>query len=645
MKSFGHNLWLLAALTALAVTACGTRAGVGPEAAQDGRDAAGATAGQGKRMALDNIPDATSAQVTHVEPPSWWVGMETPLQLMIHGDNAGSCDVSIVGGRGVKVTGVHRAESPNYIFVDISISRRAKSGTYYIVLSRGSERCKLEYCIDSRRAESAQRESFTTADLVYLLMPDRFVNGNPDNDNVPGLADKARPETLWGRHGGDLEGIISQLDYLEDLGVTAVWCTPLLEDNEPRGSYHGYACSDYYKVDARFGGNALYKEFVEEAHRHGIKVIMDVVTNHCGIRHWWYKDLPFHDWVHQWPQYTHSNCVFSMQNDPYAAEADKANMVGGWFAPSMVDMDLDNPFLLQYFKQWAMWWIEWADLDGLRVDTYPYNEKQPMSQWCKAVRAEYPKINIVGEVWSYNVPQVAYWQADNPNKDGFNSNLPSVMNFPLYSALCKGLPADEPGWDGGMTQIYDAVADDFYYHDADKLLIFPGNHDTDRIADILGRDPGRQKIAMALMATLRGIPQIFSADELMAVSADRSQGHGGLRIDFPLGWENDPEAREMHDYCRRLFRWRKSATAVHGGTMKHYFRRDNTYAFFRSNGEQTVMVYINNSPEERRVPQEDYAEMRGAAAAWVNVITGEEVDFSRGVTVGPHQPLIVEKRI
>ena len=335
--------------------------------------------------------------------------------------------------------------------MDIAFAPDAAAGTVNLRFSREGETFTVPYRILEREENSAQRKSFTTADAIYLVMPDRFVNGDPSNDNSCLTTEKADYQAFFGRHGGDIQGIEDQLDYIAGLGMTAIWNTPLLEDNEPQSSYHGYACSDYYRIDPRFGSNWKYREMVSEAHERGLKIIMDIVTNHCGTHHWWMEDLPFADWIHQWPEYTHSNCAFSAQNDPYCAEIDRENMLGGWFDTSMPDMNLDNPYLLQYFKQWAVWWIEWAGLDGLRVDTYPYNEKYPMAEWNKSVLEEYPDLNIVGEVWSNNVPQVAYWQKDNPNKDGFNSNLPSIMDFCLMSAIASSINSDSESWDEGIT--------------------------------------------------------------------------------------------------------------------------------------------------------------------------------------------------
>ena len=611
-----------------------------------------------------DIAEATAEQVTRVEPPCWWAGMKTDLQLLVQGPSISDYDVRIFGD--AEVTGVHKAESPNYLFIDVKVGG---PGSCWIVFVKDGEYAfKVPYQIGERRAGSAERGSFSTADLIYLIMPDRFANGDPSNDDTPDTDDKVDREKLTGRHGGDIKGIMDHLDYIAELGATAIWNTPLLLDNEPKESYHGYACSDYYRIDPRFGSNEMYCELVSQGHARGIKMIMDIVTNHCGSAHWWMKDLPFRDWIHQWPEYTHSNCNFAMQNDPNSATIDQVNMQSGWFDTSMPDMNLDNPYLLQYFKQWAVWWIEYADLDGLRVDTYPYNEKVPMSQWCASVRKEFPNINIVGEVWTNNIAQLAYWQDGALNRDGFNSNLPSIMDFPLHSAFCQGLNSDYENWDEGITKVFDAIANDAFYADPKNILVFCSNHDTDRIGDVLRRDPDRMKMVLALTATVRGIPQIFSGDEQMFTPSSYAHHDGGLRVDFPGGWEGDrfdlftEEGRaacdvdfdgsplregvraEVFDYARRLFNWRKGATAVHDGKTLHFLRRDNTYSFFRYTDDKVVFVFANNCPFHVAVPWASYAEFTDARglSAGTDVMTGERVDFSSEVLVGPRQVLIVE---
>ena len=612
-----------------------------------------------------SVSDAGS-RIERVEPLSWWTEMKTPLQLLVKGEDISSWDVSIEGGKGVEVSAVHKADSPDYLFVDVKISGNAGPGTYYIVFRNGSETFKYPYEIAARQEGSAARKSFTTADMIYLIMPDRFANGDPSNDATEDTAEKPDRKEFFGRHGGDIQGIIDHLDYIAGLGATAIWNTPLLLDNEPEGSYHGYACADYYHVDPRFGSNGLYREFVGKAHEKGLKVIMDIVTNHCGTAHWWMQDLPFKDWIHVFPEYTGTNVCFSTNMDPNASQYDLNLQESGWFVPSMPDMNLNNPYVLNYFKQWAVWWIEYSGLDGFRVDTYPYNEKEPMSEWCAAILNEYPDFNIVGECWTSSIPQLAYWQGGNANKDGFDSHLPSIMDFPLQEAIWKGVPTDSQAWGEGMTKVYDCLSHDFVYHDLSKMMIFPGNHDTDRIGDVLKHNADRHRIVMAMMATMRGIPQIFYGDEMMFVSKDRSQGHGGLRVDFPGGWQGDevnlfteegrasaavntdgkPVAKgfaaDMHDYTQKLFQWRKDKKVIHDGKTMHFLTRDNTYAYFRYDDTDAVFVYINNSRGKKNIPWSHYAEIAEGLHDGRNVITGESVQVSDSTVVGPRQVLVVE---
>ena len=612
-----------------------------------------------------SVSDAGS-RIERVEPLSWWTEMKTPLQLLVKGEDISSWDVSIEGGKGVEVSAVHKADSPDYLFVDVKISGNAGPGTYYIVFRNGSETFKYPYEIAARQEGSAARKSFTTADMIYLIMPDRFANGDPSNDATEDTAEKPDRKEYFGRHGGDIQGIIDHLDYIAGLGATAIWNTPLLLDNEPEGSYHGYACADYYHVDPRFGSNGLYREFVEKAHEKGLKVIMDIVTNHCGTAHWWMQDLPFKDWIHVFPEYTGTNVCFSTNMDPNASQYDLNLQESGWFVPSMPDMNLNNPYVLNYFKQWAVWWIEYSGLDGFRVDTYPYNEKEPMSEWCAAILNEYPDFNIVGECWTSSIPQLAYWQGGNANKDGFDSHLPSIMDFPLQEAIWKGVPTDSQAWGEGMTKVYDCLSHDFVYHDLSKMMIFPGNHDTDRIGDVLKHNADRHRIVMAMMATMRGIPQIFYGDEMMFVSKDRSQGHGGLRVDFPGGWQGDevnlfteegrasaavntdgkPVAKgfaaDMHDYTQKLFQWRKDKKVIHDGKTMHFLTRDNTYAYFRYDDTDAVFVYINNSRGKKNIPWSHYAEIAEGLHDGRNVITGESIQVSDSTVVGPRQVLVVE---
>ena len=592
--------------------------------------------------------------IKHIEPLSWWVGMNTPLQLMINGDGISAFDVAILPeDSGVAVAKVHQADSPNYLFVDVTISDDAAAGEYTLRFSDGKRRYDYPYTIAERRDGSRERFSFTNADFVYLIMPDRFANGDPSNDSTDDTAEKALRSNPGRRHGGDLQGIIDHLDYIADLGATAIWSTPLLLDNENGASYHGYSCSDYYLIDPRYGSNELFKEYVEECHKRDLKVIMDIVPNHSSTSHWWYADQPFADWTHQWDKYTQSNWTFSTNMDFNASKADLYQMESGWFDRSMADMNLDNEYLLNYFKQWAVWWIEYADLDGFRVDTYPYNEKMPMSKWCEAVMAEYPNFNIVGEVWTSSIPQLAYWQGGNANKDGFDSHLKSIMDFPLHDAIRAAMTeSGNGGWGQGMTRVYDVLSHDFVYHDLSNMMIMAANHDTDRIGDVCEGDARRMKIVHTLLATLRGMPQMLYGDELLFRSTDRSKGHPTLRVDFPGGWEGDRinlfdranhfgAQKEVYDYTRHIMNWRKSKEVIHSGKTLHFIDRDNTYAYFRYNDSEVVFVYINNSDNEHTIPWARYAEITEGLGEGVNVITGEPIKMN-GVKVAPMSTLVVE---
>lgn len=613
----------------------------------------------------DNISDATEREVTRVEPLSWWIGMKMPLQIMVQGEDICGYDVRLEGGKGVRVRNVHKADSPNYLFIDVFVSRTATPGTYYFVFSKGDKTFKYPYNISARDKGSAERGSFTNADMVYLVFPDRFANGDTSNDSTDDTFEKADRNANLGRHGGDIQGIINHLDYISELGATAIWSTPLLLDNQKFESYHGYACADYYHIDPRFGNNELYKEFVEKSHSKGLKIIMDIVTNHCGTEHWWMKDLPFKDWVHVFPKYTPTNIAFSTNMDPNASEYDLNIQESGWFVPSMPDMNLDNPFVLKYFQQWAVWWLEYAGIDGLRVDTFPYNEKVPMSKWCKAVCDEYPNLNIVGECWTTSAPQLAYWQGGNENKDGFNSHLPSIMDFPLWEAMTAAIceAGDNPQWGHGMTRLYDCLSHDFVYHDLSKMLIFFANHDHSRMGDTFNHDPAKMKIALALLSTMRGMPQLYNGDEMMFSCKSGDWSDGAKRIDFPGGWSGDEidlftkegraaagktstadysTAADLHDYTARIFNWRKVRKVIHSGKTRHFITRDNTYAFFRYDDESKVFVFVNNSGHDIAVPWCHYAEIAEGVQTAYDVISDKNITLSDETIVPAYSVLIAD---
>ncbi|MCD8173752.1 MAG: cyclomaltodextrinase N-terminal domain-containing protein [Alistipes sp.] len=586
--------------------------------------------------------------IERAEPLNWWTCMNTPLQVMFHGQNIGGAEVKI-DGEGMEITGVHTADSPNYLFVDLDVK---EPGDYTFEFKLGKKSFTYPYNISVRREGSRYRDSFSSKDFVYLVMPDRFANGDPSNDGTDDTVEKPDRSNYHGRHGGDIRGIIDHLDYIASLGATALWSTPLTLDNDSRGSYHGYGTADYYMIDPRFGTNELYREMVAEAHRHGIKIIMDVVTNHCGISHWWMDDLPFADWINRFPDYRGTSHAMSLPMSNNASQYDTDRFYRGWFVPSMPDMNLKNPYVLQYFRQWAVWWIEQMDIDGLRVDTYPYNDKYAMAEWVRSVLDEYPDISIVGESWHPFTPQVAYWIGGQLNYDGFDSHLPMGMDFPLMNAINKVL-SGEKDQSTGATAIYDLVAQDFVYRDPNRLMIFLENHDTDHLADIADGNPEKVKIGMTLMATMRGMPQMWTGTELMFRSLDRSVGHGAARIDFPGGWPGDgrnlfteadrtDEEQSVFDYVSRLFNWRKGKEVIHTGRTVQFYDRDGSYIFFRCNDDQAVMVVVNISDRPKIVEWEKYGEIVGGVASGYDIVSDESVSTATGYEVRPYGTAVIE---
>ena len=579
-------------------------------------------------------------KIEQVEPLSWWTGMQMPLTLLFHGEDLQDAQVSVQQlNKGKVMRGAclglvpksqHNAESANYLFVDMEVNQ---PGTYRITLKKGKKKATYDYVIAERKAGSRERKSFDASDVVYLIMSDRFVDGDESNNSTTDTQEKADKSNVNGRWGGDIQGIINSFDHISKLGCTAIWPTPMLGDDEAAWSYHGYACSDYYHIDPRYGSNELYAEMVQKAHAKGLKILMDMVPNHCGAAHWWMKDLPYQDWINQFPEFTNTNNVFTANYDVNASEYDRKLSNRGWFDHPMPDMNLENPDLLKYFQQWAIWWIEYADLDGLRVDTYPYIEKIPGSMWLKAIREEYPNINIVGECWTRPAPAVAYWQSGAKNFDGFDSYLPTVMDFPVEEAIRQALENDGNYWGGGLTKVYDALTMDYMYADVNKLLTFLGNHDMARITDVVkDKDPRRVKLGYVLLATMRGIPQVLYGDEYAMTSANKEDvgNHSYLRAPLPQGDEVTAKMQDMYDFQSKLFQWRKNEPVLHWGKTMHFLTRNNTYAFFRYNEKEAVFVFANGAEEARTIPTDTYAEILSKYnAVGVNPMTGEKVDLSR----------------
>jgi len=589
--------------------------------------------------------------VKRVEPLSWWVGMKNPnLQLLVYGDRIGGADVK-TSYKGVSIAKVHRVENPNYLFIDLTISKEAKPGKLDLVFtSEGKDIAIYPYELLPRAEGSADRKGFDSKDVVYLIMPDRFANGNPSIDEVEGYGDKPDRNQQYGRHGGDIQGIIDHLDYFNDLGVTALWLTPVLENKQPEASYHGYAITDYYRVDPRHGSNELYRAMVEKAHRKGLKVIKDMVFNHCGHRHWWMNDLPMHDWINQWPEFTQSNFRTTTHSDPYASEADRKRMNKGWFVSTMPDLNQENPFMANYLIQNSIWWVEYANLDGIRMDTHPYADKHFMSRWAKEVLTEYPNFNIVAEAWLNDITWCSYWQKGANNRDGYDSNVPSIMDFPLMFTLRRAFD-EEQTWDTGLARLYDHLSKDFLYPNPNAILTFADNHDESRF--FLKTDSiGRYKMVMAFLLTTRGIPQIYYGTEILMTGL-KSEGDGMLRLDFPGGWPDDKrnaftrEGRtrrenEAWDFLQTLLRYRKENKVLSEGKLRHFIPESNIYVYFRYNESKTVMVILNSNFTPRVLKTQRFAEMLGGFNKGYDVIGRKTIDNLDSIQLSPRSPLIIE---
>ena len=478
------------------------------------------------------------AQVQKVEPAFWWSGMKNPeLQLLVYGKDINNLQPEFANG--IKIKEVKKVENPNYLFVTIDTSG-ILPGKTKLNFKSGKKTVKtIDYEFKQRQQNSANRDSYTSSDVMYLVMPDRFANANPKNDNTPDTAEKSDRTKTGGRHGGDIAGIVKNLDYLSELGVTTLWNTPLLEDNEPSYSYHGYAQSDYYKIDPRYGTNEDYKNLADELHKRKMKLVMDYVTNHWGSKSWIIQDLPSKDWIHYWNEgkdgFQRSNYRMTTQFDTNAAKVDEAACMDGWFDTTMPDMNQGNPMVVNYMAQNAIWWIEYAGLDCLLFYFFSYNDKKGIADWTKKITDEYPKFNIVGEVWMHDQAQMSYWQKDSKIAaiEGYNSYLPSVMDFTLHDAIGQVFK-EEPGWDSGMQRVYDNFANDFLYPDINNLLVFAENHDTNRFNQIFPKVED-YKLAMSLIITVRGIPQLYYGSEIGMAGDKGKGGDGEIRQDFPGG--------------------------------------------------------------------------------------------------------------
>ncbi len=598
------------------------------------------------------------AQIQKVEPMFWWKGMKNPeVQILVYGKDISKYNIELSDN--VKIQNLQKTENPNYVFVTINTNEVNKSSFKINIKNKNKIVDSYTYELKDRQPNSANRTSFTSKDMVYLIMPDRFANGDESNDSKKELTDKANRSIPDGRHGGDLRGIINNLDYLQNLGATAVWLTPVNEDNEKQHSYHGYAQTDLYKIDGRYGSNEDYRELSQKLNQRGMMLIQDYVTNHWGISHWMIQDLPSQDWIHKFPGgkdgFRRSNYRTTTQFDKNAAEVDKKEALNGWFDYTMPDMNQSNPLVLNYLTQNAIWWIEYAELGGMRVDTYPYNDKEGMAKWVKAITTEYPNFNVVGEAWMYSSAHISYWQKDSKiaEIDNYNSYLPSVMDFPLFSELPKAIKEEE-SWDKGMIKLYNSFTNDFLYPDINNMFVFMENHDTERWNEIMNGDVNDYKLGLSLISTVRGIPQVYYGSEI-GMRGDKSKGDAAIRQDFPGGWKSDKqsaftnegrtsEQKTFHDFTAKLFNWRKNKEVIHSGKTKHYMPQNNVYVYFRYNENESVMIILNANPEKQTFKLDRFAESLNGFTSGKDIISDKVLPINTNgeITIDGKSSMIIE---
>jgi glycosidase len=579
------------------------------------------------------------------EPPNWWVGMrDTSLQLMLHGAGIADAKPMLAPHAGVTLKGSHRATSPNYLFVDLDIRADAKPGDLLLTIAGRT----LRYPLLARTPGSAERQGFGPKDAIYLVVPDRFAQGG--SGRQAGMKEGIHRADPSGRHGGDLAGMRQHLGYIAGLGFTQLWPTPLVENDSAQYSYHGYAATDFYRIDPRFGSNDDFGAFVAEARAKGLGVIHDVVLNHIGSGHWWMADLPSPDWVNAWPRYTETHHARMTLQDPYASASDRQRFTDGWFVPGMPDLNQRRPELATYLTQMTLWWIESYGLSGIRTDTYSYSDREFLTRWSARVMQEYPRLNIVGEEWSPHPAVVSYWQRGKRNHDGYVSHTPSMMDFPLQSNLLAAL-TEADGPHTGLTKLYEGLAHDFVYPDAANLVLFDGNHDTPRVFSVLQRDVGLTKIALAYLATTRRIPQLFYGSEIL-MQSPTERDDGRVRADMPGGWPGDAanaftgaglsaEQRDMQDWVRRLFNWRKGERLVHDGALMQYAPLEGVYVFFRYDAGRTVMVALNKNDKPVELALSRFAERIAAGSHAHDPFSGRSHTLGEHLAVPARSPLIL----
>lgn len=593
--------------------------------------------------------------ITRIEPENWFAGMKNPqVQLMVYGHNIREAQVS-TDYPGAKIDSLVRLDSPNYLLIYINLNG-AKPGNMPLTFTQGGSKKRVMYAIKPRTMQGEDRKGFTNADVLYMLMPDRFANGNPKNDVVKGMRDELcnRNEPSL-RHGGDIEGIRQHLDYFKELGVTALWFTPLLENDRPAdegkySTYHGYATTNYYRVDPRFGTNDDYKALVSEAHQKGLKVVMDMIFNHCGDYHPWNLDAPSKDWFNN-PNYgLQTSYKLTPVLDPYASKVDMRETVDGWFVKSMPDLNQRNPHLMRYLIQNSEWWIETVGIDGIRMDTYPYADRDAMALWMKTLNDEYPNFNTVGETWVTEPAYTAAWQKDS-KLSKTNSNLKTVMDFAFFDRLSMAKHEETDDWWKGLNRIYNVLCYDYLYTNPSSVMAFIENHDTDRFLGN-GKDSTALKQAYALLLTMNRIPQLYYGTEVL-MNGTKEVTDGNVRKDFPGGFPGDTHncfTREgrtraenaMFDWTSRLLHWRQGNEAISKGKQTQFIPWHGVYVLARQYKGKNVMTILNGKRQTAKMEVGRYAEIIGTHTTARNVITGQAVDLSKDIELTPRETLIIE---
>ncbi|MCJ7756565.1 MAG: glycoside hydrolase family 13 protein [Gillisia sp.] len=602
------------------------------------------------------------AQIEKVEPPYWWVDMNhNQLELLIYGKDIAQFTAS-VDNKNIQITEVKKTENSNYLFLNLDLSK-ATSGKFDINFYKKGKHTNYSftYELKERTQYSKLREGFDSSDVIYLITPDRFANADVSNDIVKTMNEKTMDrKDDYGRHGGDIKGITEHLDYIDEMGFTAIWPSPLLTNDMKESSYHGYAMTDLYQVDPRFGTLEDYKDLAKSAKNKGIKLIMDQVENHIGIEHWWMKDLPAKDWVNYQDEYLKNNVVITnhrrtTNQDTYASVKDKNLMSEGWFVSTMPDLNQRNPLLANYLIQNSIWWIETLDLGGIRQDTYPYPDKQFMADWAGAIMKEYPNFSIVGEEWSTNPLLVGYWQQGANNKDGYESNLTSTMDFPMQKSIVEALNEAE-SWDKGFVKMYEGLANDFSYANPEKMMIFPDNHDMDRIFTQLKENVVNTKMALGYILALPRIPQLYYGTEVLIENSAKPGDHGLIRTDFPGGWKDDQvngftgegltsDQAEMQLFLKKVLNYRKNSEAIHSGKTIHFAPENGVYVLFRIKNDETVTVIFNKNEQPISLNLSRFEEVGLAGKPVKNIITGETFIFENNLQINSKGVLLFSTKL